>query len=137
MTNGEKFKDEIWRIACDGSNIAIKDGELCKCNDITCNECSFLHNSDECEEHIKEWCKSEYVEYETDWSKVPVDTKVMVRYGNSKEWVNRHFCKFENGKVFTFNDGRTTFTSNGYSSGWSYVKLADKDDEIKYRKRVE
>lgn len=136
MTNGEKFKDEIWRIACDGSNIAIKDGELCKCNDITCNECSFLHGSDECEEYIKEWCKSEYIEYETDWSKVPVDTKVLVKSSLESKEIKRYFSRYEYGMVVIYDYGCTSWSGTS-ESAYIYAELANEEDKIKYRKRVE
>ena len=45
-----------------------------------------------------------------DWSKVEVDTKVLVRDWDNSEWVPRHFAKYKDGKVHTWNSGRTSFT---------------------------
>ena len=62
-----------------------------------------------------------------DWSKVPVDAKVLVS-DDGKEWNRRYFAKYEDGKVYCFNDGYTSFTivncaylSNATS--WEYAKL--------------
>ena len=48
---------------------------------------------------------------EVDWSKVPVDTKVLVMNEGNKYWRKRHFKKYEAGKYYTFNDGKTSFTN--------------------------
>ena len=62
-----------------------------------------------------------------DWSKVPVDTKVLVS-DDGKEWIRRHFAKYEDGKVYCFNDGYTSFTIVNYAylsnaTSWEYCKL--------------
>lgn len=43
MTNKEKFKEKIWEIACDGSKLAMKDGDICKCTEVKCGECGFFN----------------------------------------------------------------------------------------------
>ena len=60
-----------------------------------------------------------------DWSKVPVDTKILVRVSEHNEWSKRHFAKFENGKVYAWDNGKTSFTSNTKSSytAWQQAKL--------------
>ena len=65
-----------------------------------------------------------------DWSKVPVDTKVLVS-NDGKEWSRRHFAKYEDGKVYCFNDGYTSFTIVDYAylsnaTPWEYCKLYQK-----------
>ena len=62
-----------------------------------------------------------------DWSKIPVDTKVLVS-DDGKEWDRRHFAKYEDGKVYCFNDGYTSFTIVNYAylsnaTPWEYAKL--------------
>ena len=47
----------------------------------------------------------------TDWSKVEVDTKVLVRDLDNSEWIPRHFAKYKDGRVHTWNNGHTSFTS--------------------------
>ena len=65
-----------------------------------------------------------------DWSWVPVDTKVLVS-DDGKEWYRRHFAKYEDGKVYCFNDGYTSFTIVNYAylsnaTPWEYCKLYQK-----------
>ena len=62
-----------------------------------------------------------------DWSKIPVDTKVLVS-SSGKDWYRRHFAEYKDGKVYCFNNGITSFTAQGseFPSGkvsWEYVKL--------------
>ena len=56
----------------------------------------------------------------TDWSKVEVDTKVLVRDWDDSEWIPRHFAIYKNGRIHTWNNGHTSFTSR------------DKDDYVPY-----
>ena len=65
---------------------------------------------------------SEFEEY-LDWSKVPVDTKILVS-DDGERWTRRYFAKYENGRVYAFYDGATSFTgSNESLLGWEYAKL--------------
>lgn len=59
-----------------------------------------------------------------DWSKVPVDTKVLVS-DNGNTWYKRHFAKYENGSVHVFPDGRSSFTTeeSDIIYPWKYVKI--------------
>lgn len=59
-----------------------------------------------------------------DWSKVEVDTPVLVRDSETSKWKNRYFAFFENGRVHTWNSGTTSWTSEGYEMSWQYAKLA-------------
>ena len=64
--------------------------------------------------------------YDIDWSKVDVDTKILVS-NDGDVWYHAHFAKFENNTIYTFTDGATSFTYGyyGYSEfePWQYVKL--------------
>ena len=44
-----------------------------------------------------------------DWSKVAVDTPIVVKNGIGVE-LNRHFRKFDNGKIYYFSNGRTSWS---------------------------
>ena len=59
-----------------------------------------------------------------DWSKIPVDTKVLVSK-DGKYWYKRYFAKYEKGKVFCFDSGATSFSveDDFGTSIWQYVKL--------------
>ena len=59
-----------------------------------------------------------------DWSKVPVDTKVLVSKDN-EIWFKRYFAKYEDGKVYCFRNGSTSFSADGETDilTWKYAKL--------------
>ena len=59
-----------------------------------------------------------------DWSWVPVDTKVLVS-DDGKDWNRRHFAKYEDGKVYCFDSGATSFSADIISDvvEWKYAKL--------------
>ena len=83
----------------------------------------------ESEMHIFDIVNGEFEEV-MDWSKVPVDTKVLVS-DDGKDWIRRHFAKYEDGKVYCFNDGYTSFTIVDYAylsnaTPWEYCKLYQK-----------
>lgn len=62
-----------------------------------------------------------------DWSKVAVDTPIIVK---EKIDLKRHFAKFENGFVYYYDNGRTSWTG-GYTVYASpcKIRLAGGDDE--------
>lgn len=130
MLNKEKFKDEIVEIACKGYDFALKDGTVVKCQDTDCWTCSFSSHIDGvcCSVKRKNWANSEYEEY-VDWSKVPVDTKILVRDNENVPWSPRHFSRIKQGRVYTFSYGRTSFTSRGKECCWRYAKLYKEEEE--------
>ena len=62
-----------------------------------------------------------------DWSKVAVDTPILVRDFEDGKWIKRHFAHFEDDKVYAFDDGRTSWTSECHddTTSWLYAKLAE------------
>lgn len=60
-------------------------------------------------------------DYNIDWSKVEVDTKILVSNDN-KRWYRRYFAKYENGEVFAFLSGYTSYIDNTCTE-WKYAKL--------------
>lgn len=50
-----------------------------------------------------------------DWSKVAVDTPIKVQRGNGVV-VNRHFATYDNGNVYYYRDGRTSWSNVGTKS---------------------
>ena len=129
MLNKEKFKDEIMELACSGCAVALKDGKVVKCQITDCRTCSFSNhiNGVSCSVNRKNWANSEYEEY-VDWSKVPVDTKILVRDTKDQAWKRRHFAGVTPEGVYAFNDGCTSFTSN-YRICWKYAKLYKEEEE--------
>lgn len=76
---------------------------------------------------FREWLEQEYVEPVVDWSNVAVDTKVYVRDSDSESWRPRYFAKFEDGKIFTWANGTTSFTAKRFDdvTWWNQGKLAE------------
>lgn len=126
MKNKEKYAKEILEIACSGSSLAFDKttNKVAPCNGLLCSDCIFYNHC--CDKAIKEWCESEYVEPPVDWSKVPVDTPILVRFiGDDKHWVKRHFARYDNGQVRAWINGTTSWTADGKSDTWTYAKLAE------------
>lgn len=61
-----------------------------------------------------------------DWSKVEVDTPILVRTSNKGPWVHRYFAKYENGKVYAWINGKTSWSNciSDEPSCWECAKLA-------------
>lgn len=56
----------------------------------------------------------------------PVDAKIQVRNCDSQGWVYRHFARYESGKVYAWDYGRTSFTSIPSDIvSWEQAELAD------------
>lgn len=126
MKNKEKYAKEILEIACSGSSLAFDKttNKVVPCNGLCCSNCLFGHN---CDEAVKEWCESEYVEPPVDWSKVPVDTPILVRDHENEEWRNRYFAKYKDGRVFSFSNGATSWSAENNEDcvWWDHAKLAE------------
>lgn len=62
-----------------------------------------------------------------DWSKVNVDTPVFVRDSENDVWKCRYFAKYEYEKVYTWVDGRTSWSNKiaDVPVSWKYVQLAE------------
>lgn len=58
----------------------------------------------------------------TDWSKVEVDTKVLIKVNNG--CMKRYFAKYENEIVYVFEDGCTSFTA-GKTDGWFHSTVGN------------
>ena len=126
MKNYEKYADEIKKYEvsrggyfCDEfimPHILKKDS----CAGINCEHCHILQTI---------WLLEDYEEPETDWSKVEVDTPILVRQVEKGEWIKRHFAKYENGLVYAWKDSRTRWTSlyDNEVTAWKYAKLAEKE----------
>lgn len=66
--------------------------------------------------------------YEIDWSKVEVDTKILVS-NDDVRWYHAHFAMFKNDTIYTFIDGTTSFTCkcNIAFESWNYAKLYEEE----------
>ena len=126
MTNREKFAEKILNIACSGGRLAVNKATLepIACNNLERRDCLFYT---ECGKGArKKWANSEYVEPPIDWSKVAVDTPILVTDNSDCEWLKTHFAKYENGKVYAWNKGTTSWSSEGRATAWRLAKLPER-----------
>ena len=134
MTNYEHYKSEIDKITRMGRMVAVeeKTGKITSCNQITCLQCMFDScSAGNCDAAALAWADAEYIEPNVNWYKVAIDTPIMVS-SNNIDWYCRHFAKYENGKVYAWHDGLTSFTiyNNDFVTWWLYAKLAEVDNGI-------
>lgn len=123
MTNYEKYKEQIEKIARLGWRVAVdKDNNPHACDEINCYDC--IVDGFNCYQTISKWADEEYIEQEVDWSKVPVDTPILVRDNNMTKWMTRYFAKYKNNIIYAWDDGRTSHTTNSMTY-WKYAKLAE------------
>ena len=126
MKNYEKYEDEIKK--CDGSNFCrdfVKPHILKSrsCANTSCDQCKMLQII---------WLMEEYKEPETDWSKVEVDTPILVRDNEDTEsatvvWLKRYFAEYKDGLVYAWTNGRTSWNEDEMY-GWNYAKLAESEE---------
>ena len=129
MTNKEKYADKIIDIAA-MSKLALKDGKPVPCVSMKCSECGFYSTNYSCTHNVREWLDSEYVAPPVDWSKVAVDTPILVRDSEEEAWRKRYFAKYEDNTVYAWKIGRTswsTLRSDGINA-WKMAKLAESED---------
>lgn len=62
-----------------------------------------------------------------DWSKVKVDTPILVRQHEQDEWEKRHFAYFKDGRVCAWLCGATSWSADyeGDTTDWNFAKLAE------------
>ena len=125
MKNYEKYAEKIKKYK------ASKDEYFCNefimphilkkdsCAGISCEHCHVLQTI---------WLQEEYEEPEVDWSKVEVDTPILVRDTENEKWFKRHFAKYENGLVYAWKDSCTSWTTEDMTE-WDYAKLAEDEED--------
>ena len=123
MKNYEKYADEIKKYnGFDFCKDFVKPYilESDNCNGLDCIRCSMLRAI---------WLMEEYEEPETDWSKVEVDTPILVRTDEATQWVRRYFAKYENGTVYAWDGGDISWSGGDVMTMWKYAKLAESEEE--------
>ena len=66
-------------------------------------------------------------EEEVDWNTVPVDTIILVRDYEDEDWIPAYFAEYNNGVVYVWEDGGTSFTKTN-TEAWCYAKLYEEDN---------
>ena len=116
---GKKYRcgdDNIWVLENFFGELDLRDDE--SGNSITENY--FLSK-------ILELDFEEVVEIGIDWENIPIDTPLLVSNGRGA-WKKRHFAKYEDGKVYAFVQGRTSFSgSKDCVTSWKIVKLFEEE----------
>lgn len=128
MKNKEKYKNEL-------VDVIKNDGRLCEfmkkhgvfrvlgrgnesdCASLFCSSCGTI---------LQLWLDEEC---EVDWDNVPVDTLVLVRNSKNENWTLRHFKRIRDTpsthRFETWDDGRTSKTTDGLIALWRYCELAE------------
>ena len=119
MKNYEKYADAIREykgdsFCADFVKPNILKSEYC---DLDCTRCRMLQAL---------WLLEDYKEPEVDWSKVEVDTIILVKSSEKGDWLKRHFAKYENGEVYAWDNGHTSNESSCMVY-CKYAKLAESD----------
>lgn len=121
MKNYEKYSEKIR---------GYDDKDFCKdfvkpyilksrgCTNTSCDQCKMLQTI---------WLLEEYKEPEVDWSKVEVDTPILVRDTEDEQWERRYFAKYEDGYVYAWDVGRTSWSGESVTE-WEYAKLAESEE---------
>ena len=86
------------------------------CGDLACGACRVRQLL---------WLTENREEPKVDWSKVAVDTPILVRDSENNEWQRFYFAKYKNGLVYTWVGGTTSWTAKGNMYKWRYAKLAE------------
>lgn len=126
MKNYEKYAEEIKgyngdSICTDFIEPYILKSINAKCINTSCPKCHLYRTL---------WLLEEYEEPkepEVDWSKVEVDTPILVRDYEGQEWARKYFAKYENKTIYAWDSGRTSWTGDGVTE-WKYAKLAESEE---------
>ena len=127
MKNYEKYVDKIKEYEGNNFCSTFLEPHILKpiglsCGDLTCGMCCVLQLA---------WLTKggDPKKPETDWSKVKIDTPILVRDSEAEDWYKRYFAKFKDGKVYTWSYGRTSWNSDDDATiNWKYAKLAESEE---------
>lgn len=137
MLNIEYYKDRLVKLGIINPNkLALVQGQPQMCGmNIKCYECLFSRSNLNCSHTALNWLFTEYKEEKekpkVDWSKVKVDTPILVRSSESNKWIKRYFAKFVDGEVYAWDDGATSWTANDECdvTSWNCAKLAESSEK--------
>ena len=125
MKNYEKYVNKIKEYGGNNFCSMFVEPHILKsiglsCGDLTCGACCVLQLV---------WLTEggDPKEPETERSKVEVDTPILVKEYEHENWVRRYFAKYEGGRVYVWNNGRTSWTEK-FMTPWNYAKLAENEE---------
>ena len=129
MKNYEKYENEIRKYNGDEFCVDFVQPYILKengCASINCEAC-FMYQMI--------WLLKDYEEIEEpkepeiDWSKIKVDTPILVRDSKDSKWLRRYFAKYEDEKVYAWLGETTSYDACGQVAKWKYAKLAESEEE--------
>ena len=129
MLNIEYYKDELKEIIIRNIGIDSITGKPKMCDELFCLDCVFK-DQDACSpKKVEQWLQSEHVE-QVDWSKVKVDTPILVRDNEKQEWLKRYFAYLDGKIIYAWRYGKTSWSAeNGFDVyPWDCVKLAESEE---------
>lgn len=123
MTNKEKYAKDLHSIFLNSFGVD-EENKPFQCSGSCSEQCQFFNNKIVCPLLAKQWLDEEC---KPDWSKVPVDTPILVRDNITQRWLHRHFAKYENGKVFAWADGLTSWSTENsdFVTAWQCARLCE------------
>lgn len=136
MTNREKYREQIIDICAMSERPILNADRLTGCSSRDCKGCpnwyrsqSFFGTGFSCkaQKDFNKWLEEE-CKPEVDWSRVPVDTPILVKNDRSSDkWLKRHFAYCYDNEVYAWKNGMTSYTSQKVpASVWQYAKLYKK-----------
>ena len=139
MTNREHYSEQIIDICAKCERPIIDADGLTGCSSHDCSECpnwyksqNFFETGFSCraQEHFTKWLEEEY-EPTVDWSKVPVDTKILVKDKFDSTWTKRYFAFYKNDGVYVWRNGKTSYTVKNTDDAyrWDHAKLCKQETE--------
>lgn len=70
------------------------------------------------------------IEPEVDWSKVEVDTPILVKDLRDDDWERRYFAWYEEEEIYAWSGGATSWSvkNQAQARDWKYAKLAEVEE---------
>lgn len=110
MKNKEKYKKEIFEIACSGKVIAFNEkvGKVTACEETNCGDCLFCETC--CTNTIKEWSEAEHIEPMKNSNR----DRVFLDYISARY---KYIARDKNGILYAYEN--KPYKSRG-SEGWNF-----------------
>lgn len=124
----EKIADAMVDNNCDFIKKYVLKSQCLECQNLICSDCIKI---------VKQWLLEEY-EPEIDWTKIPVDTPVLVKDKTSNIWKERRFMCYQPNfryNFWCFNHGSDSQKSCE-ATGWECCKLLEGVDPTPFLKEV-
>lgn len=119
MKNQKYYEKEILQIAITGQAVAVHKERLepMVCSKNVCNDCLNCGENGRCKkdkEAIAKWMNEEYIDpaERVDWSKVAIDTPILVRNDECNIWERGYFAGIGKDGIFVYPNGTTNFTQS-------------------------